>query len=97
MSDAADIYGHPVADADKARESFMESGSNTDKRACPLRGVLETRVEMDIHQLQGRGTQYDCIACSLSNGHPGDHCGSHPSRGRALFYWNDQGVILREL
>lgn len=97
MSDpAADIFGRPVDDADKARESFLAGGSGTFSGGdLGGAGFYFLGPDPPIH------SQHDCAFdhgyCQLSHGHELPHCVPDPDGSGSYLMVDDKGRILREL
>jgi hypothetical protein len=90
LSDAADIFGGPVADAGKARESFAAGG---------LQPSIEMLLLAFDNALAKPGGECDFAHghCQLSKGHVLPHCVPDPDGSGSYLMVDDQGRILREL
>jgi hypothetical protein len=100
MSDQADIFGHPVTDAEKARESFLAGGTGTflggDIGGAGLVWADTPGLPPDTVV-----TLHDCDFayghCQLGHGHVLPHCVPDPDGSGSYLMVDESGWILREI
>lgn len=97
MSDAADIFGQPVADPDEARESFLAGVSGAVSSVdLPSSLWLPVRFSQPL-TFYTRGCDFSHGHCQLGHGHAPPHCVPDPDGSGSYLMVDDNGLTLREL
>lgn len=96
MSDAADIFGQPVADPDEARESFLAGGAGTFPGG-DIGGVFLRLDDLHLPIAQQRGCDFSHGHCQLGFGHAPPHCVPDPDGSGSYLMVDADGWVLREL
>lgn len=96
MSDQADIFGHPVTDAEKARESFLAGGTGTFSGG-DLGGAGFRFLGPHPPVFSQRNCDFSHGHCQLGHGHALPHCVPDPDGSGSYLMVDESGWILREI
>jgi hypothetical protein len=98
MIDQTDIFGHPVTDAEKARESFLAGGTGTFSGG-DIGGAglwLPVRFSQPL-TFYARDCDFSHGHCQLGHGHALPHCVPDPDGSGSYLMVDENGLILREI